>query len=266
MTMATLISTRGLSPFRQRIRHQLALHAPRQFLSTTSTSASDSTRSSGETNEKNLVVLYERDESRNNLPRASFLVSSGNLLYWIWYVFDFVPAVNTSTVADLHVDPAYGFGGLGLSVLIHSMFTLYPLSLISKLGYQPSSPSGHQGGQVLVWKHTLPFVNASSAPITKPLGSITMDKASSDTSKILNDYKGDLRQYQGHLGIQVKDGYIPLLMEIRQPSEVHDAQLLLEVLLDPDRLQQSRHKNERHHAGTDGRKSRKSRGKRGKRR
>ena len=30
------------------------------------------------------IILYERDSSRNSLPRASFLVSSLNSIYWIW--------------------------------------------------------------------------------------------------------------------------------------------------------------------------------------
>jgi hypothetical protein len=145
-------------------------------------------------------------------------------------VFDFVPAVNTSTVQDLHIDPAYGFGGLGLSILIHSMFTLYPISLISKLGYKPT------GREVLVWKHSLPLVRPSQKPLTIPLGGITMDKTSSDTKKILNEYGGDITKYQGHLGLSLENGYIPLLVEVREPTEVHNSQLMFEVLLDPQRL------------------------------
>ncbi|KAL3936120.1 MAG: hypothetical protein SGARI_002698 [Bacillariaceae sp.] len=186
-------------------------------------------------------------------------------------------AVNTSTVADLHVDPAYGFGGLGLSVLIHSMFTLYPLSLVSKLAYRPNHASSssttttQQDDQILVWKHTLPMVKPSKHPTTYPLGDITMDKASPDVTKILSEYGGDLQKYEGHLGIQVDGGYVPLLMEIREPSEVRHSHRLLEVLLDPDRLKQSSSRNNRNEnthsaAASKGKKNRKGRGQKGKRR
>ena len=138
--------------------------------------------------------------------------------------------MNTSPVQDLHIDPAYGFGGLGLSILIHSMFTLYPISLISKLGYKPT------GSEVLVWKHSLPLVRPSQKPLTILLGGVTMDKTSSDTKKILNEYGGDITKYQGHLGLSLENGYIPLLVEVREPTEVLNPQLMFEVLLDPQRL------------------------------
>lgn len=152
-------------------------------------------------------------------------------------VFDFVPAVNSAPIQDLHVDPAYGFAGLGISILIQSAFTLYPTTLISKLAYQPvGSTTNQQQPQVLVWKHSLPFVQPSKNPTRIPLGNLYMDKTSSDTSKILGDYGGDMQQIRGHLGLGEKNGYIPLLLEIREEYEVLNSQLLLEVLLDPQRL------------------------------
>jgi hypothetical protein len=63
-----------------------------------------------------------------------------------------------------------------------------------------------------------------------------MDKTSSDTKKILNEYGGDITKYQGHLGLSLENGYIPLLVEVREPTEVHNSQLMFEVLLDPQRL------------------------------
>jgi hypothetical protein len=252
--MKSFISSRILPSLRQRPSSRSQLHFQRYFLSSSSPAS---------THDDNTNVLYERDESRNSLPRASFLVSSGNLIYWIWYVFDFVPAVNTSTVPDLHIDPAYGFGGLGLSVLIHSVFTLYPMSLISKLAYKPNTTSSQQGDQILVWKHTLPMVRASKIPLTVPLGEITMDKASPDTAKVLNECNGNLQKYQGHLGIRVNDGYFPLLLEIRKPTEIDYPQLLLEVLLDPERLKQSKRRSEKSQMNSKDKKGRKQRRHRG---
>jgi hypothetical protein len=155
---------------------------------------------------------------------ASFLFAS---------VFDFVPAVNSTPIHDLHVDPAYGFAGLGISILIQSACSLYPISLISKIAYQTPDNSPPQ---ILVWKYSLPFVQPSKNPSTIPVGNILMDTTSSDTSKILNEYGGDLRKFQGYLGLALTNAYIPLLLDIQEAAEVHDSQLLLQVLLDPQRL------------------------------
>jgi hypothetical protein len=149
-------------------------------------------------------------------------------------VFDFVPAVNSTPIQDLHIDPAYGFAGLGISILIQSASTLYPMSLISKIVYQAAD---HSPPQVLVSKHSLPLVHPSKEATTIPLGNLLMDKTSSDTGKILNEYGGDLRKFQGHLGLVLKNAYIPLLLDIQEDAEVQNSQLLLQVLLDPQRLQ-----------------------------
>lgn len=208
-------------------------------------------------NDDNTTLLYQRNSNRNALPRASFLVSSLNSIYWVWYVIDFVPAVNASPIEDLHIDPIFGFGGLGLSILIQSAFTLYPLSLVSKIAHRasPSTSSlklnsastqktkksdSQKEQEILVWKHTLPFLQTSLKPLTIPLGKITMDKASDDTRKILEDLGGDLGKYEGHLGLnrvsdkENKNSYtinFPLLVEIRNSSEVYNSELMLQVLL-----------------------------------
>jgi len=180
-------------------------------------------------------------------------VSSLNSLYWVWYCFDFVPAVNSSPIDDLHIDPIFGFGGLGLSILIQSAFTLYPLSLVSKIAYRASPSTSTSTGtqktkksasqkeqEILLFKHTLPFLKTSLKPLVIPLGKITMDKASDDTRKILEELGGDLGKYEGHLGLtrvsdkENKNSYtinFPLLVEIRKPSEVHNSELMLQVLL-----------------------------------
>ncbi|KAG7346742.1 hypothetical protein IV203_005811 [Nitzschia inconspicua] len=211
-----------------------------RFSSFSSSGENETARPDSES-ENEVIVLYKRDDNRNNLPRISFLASSFNFAYWIWYVFDFVPAVNSAPIQDLHVDPVYGFAGLGISILIQSAFTLYPTTLISKVAYQPTNNNVSRQ-QVLVWKHSLPFVQPSRNPTTFHLGDIFMDKTSSDTSKILTEYEGDIQKFQGHLGLGLKHGYIPLLLEIRESHEVCQPQMLLEVLLDPQRLKQASRK------------------------
>jgi hypothetical protein len=185
--------------------------------------------------EESIVLLYQRDPGRNALPRSAFLVSSINSVYWLWYVFDFVPAVNGGPIQELHMDPAFAFAGLGLSVTIQSMFTLYPLSLVSKLGYEPATQ------RVWLWKHSLPWMKPSYAPLAPiALGDITMDRTSSDTRKILVDLEGDVTKYRGHLGLSVVTSSFPLLVEIQESKEVNNSQRFLEVLLDPQRLKHHR--------------------------
>jgi hypothetical protein len=121
--------------------------------------------------------------------------------------------------------------------------------LVSKLAYKPNTSEQQQQQQqqqqqpqVLVWKHTLPMVRPSKQPMSIPLGGISM--ASTDTLKILNELGGNLQKYQGHLGLGLKtNGYFPLLLEIRDPSEVvgSNSQLMLEVLLSPQRLKHHQH-------------------------
>lgn len=182
-----------------------------------------------------VILLYQRNSERNVLPRAAFIASSVNSLYWIWYVFDFVPAVNSSPIAELHMDPAFGLFGLGLGLMIQSVFTLYPLSLVSKLEYDPATQ------HVRLWSHSLPMVRPSKAPNAPiPLGDVVMDKASSDTTKILTDLEGMVEKFQGYLGVTVGKSILPFLIEIRQPEEIHNSRLFLEVLLDPHRLKHQR--------------------------
>eukprot|EP00980_Cylindrotheca_fusiformis_P031269 scaffold26101_cov113-Cylindrotheca_fusiformis.AAC.1 len=81
--------------------------------------------SSGETYDDDQILLYQRNPERNVLPRAAFGFSIFNSTYWLWYVLDFIPAVNNTTTAaaasssasaaDLYyIHPAVGLGGLAL--------------------------------------------------------------------------------------------------------------------------------------------------------
>jgi hypothetical protein len=212
-------------------------------------------------NNDNVRLLYQRDPNRNTIVKASFLMSSLNSIYWLWYVVDFVPAVNASPIDNFHIDPIYGFGGLGLSVLIQSAFTLYPLSLVSKIGHRttPSSSISDLGNgiqkkrstlqqqqEVLVWKHTLPLFRTSSKPQIIPLGGITLDKASDNVRVILEDLGGNIGKFEGHLGLKrvsnketKNDGSnsssltekFPIILDIRSPSEIHESELMLQTLL-----------------------------------
>lgn len=238
------------------------------------------------------TILYARDpgkdQDRNTLPKISFAVSSLNSLYWCWYVLDFVPAINNTPIGLVDeftgINPLYGYGGLGLSVVIQTAFTVYPVSLVSKIAYrQPTPPTtntqnpkkksntdpNNDQGDVLVWKHTLPFMKPSSTPLVFPIGTIALAGSDSVTTTILDTLHGRIEQYEGFLALQklkktpeggpspahsqnentttrsvttivnmvmstVRDlrrNFPVLLIDIRSPHDVPDPTLLLHTLV-----------------------------------
>ena len=215
-------------------------------------------REKGDGNDS-ITVLYKRNLNKNVLPRTSFIVSSLNSFYWFWYVFDFVPAVNESPIEAFHIDSTYAIGGLALSILIQSAFTLYPLSLIAEISYKQPKQENYekcndcrlQQVEILVWRHALPLVRPSSKPLIIPLGGITMDMTSDNTRTILDELDGNIEKFEGYLRLnrrvidndnknhngddKAKTNF-PLILEIREPSEVHNSQLLLQVLLFSGRI------------------------------
>jgi hypothetical protein len=155
--------------------------APRHYFSS---SSSASPGDGDDANSTTVVSLYERNPDRNRIPQAAFLgVSLVNTMYWLWYALDFIPAVNASPSPELHIDPAVGAAGVALGALINSVIILYPAMTISKVTYQPSTQAFQ------LYKHSLlPLIRPSiRTPITSPLGSITMDRTSSDTTRILDE-------------------------------------------------------------------------------
>lgn len=61
-----------------------ATYGVHRLLSTSSKGGSNLAASSASGEDGQSITLYERDSNRNNTPRASFLVSSVNCIYWIW--------------------------------------------------------------------------------------------------------------------------------------------------------------------------------------
>ena len=191
-------------------------------------SSSLSTKEQVSTKEENLVSLYQRNSERNKLPRTAFGFSLLNTTYWLWYSLDFIPAVNASPIGDLHVNPSIGFGGVALGIFINLLTGIYPSSLISKLAFDTSTQ------QFFVWKHDLPLIRESGEPLVYSLGSLKIDPSSAETQELLE--KSSL--YQGHLGVSVGGKLFPMLLEVREPSELLDPQLMLQALLDPQAMKQ----------------------------
>lgn len=159
-------------------------------------------------------VLYQRDLSRNRMPRILLNFSVINTTYWIWYVLDFIPAINSSSATELHVDPTVGIVGVAIGIGMTSMMILYPILSISQLSFS------YKKLQWKVWKHDLPFISMSKYPIEYKLGTLTIDPSSADVKTIIQQHNGNIRDFQGHVGITVKGHQLPLLMEIQSPKNV----------------------------------------------
>ena len=107
--------------------------------------------------ERTWKLLYHRSPSRSTTPRALFGVSTFNICYWLWYVADFTPAINSSALAKhangqidqatlelLLVDETIGFVGLGVSGIIWLGAFLYSKQLVSAIWGSVNAGGGEE--------------------------------------------------------------------------------------------------------------------------
>ena len=150
-----------------------------------------------------ILPLYQRNKDRITMPRTALGLSALNTAYWLWYTLDFIPAVNESSMENLHIDPRIGWGALGLGIGINLVTALYPSLLISRMDYDSSNK------QFLVYRHQLPFLKESTRAAPFVLGDLTIDPTDGDLKKILGDYQGDWSKYKGHLALKPKHHTLP---------------------------------------------------------
>ena len=247
--MSRLCCTSNYNRFRK-VSNKLLLTCNRQLSSRVP--ANENTNKEGKND--SFTLLYKRNPDRNVFAKASLLISSLNTTYWIWYIVDFVPTVN-STIGNIY--PVWSYGCLGVSIFIQSAFTIYPLSLVSKISYRSTTSSNAADRlsnkdnasqirpELLVWRHTLPFLRISSKPLIFPVGSLAIDMNSKTTHTILEDLDGNIGNFEGHLALKrVSDEKtggedssssitmkLPLIVDIQNQSEVYDSELMLYNLL-----------------------------------
>ena len=123
---------------------------PRRASSTSSSSSFDDKSFAPRLNqsdfEREWKLLYHRNPSRNTSPRAFFGISTFNLLYWAWYVFDFTPAINSAaqtkfelgkidpeTLQMLLIDTNIGYIGMCVSSVIWLGAFSYSRQLVSAI-------------------------------------------------------------------------------------------------------------------------------------
>lgn len=195
------------------------------------------------------VILYDRGNSPGRLKvmRMGFGFSCFNTAYWFWYSTCFVPAVNASPITEITIDPILPSIGIVLSVIIQSIFTLYPRYLISRLTWSPAT------NDVTLYTHTvLPWIKADFSKPMKvvPVGELKLDAASKEAKQIISVYGGDLRRFKGHVGITAKQGqWPPFLLDFQgqasapdsstrsnHHNDVPEPEILLEILLNPQAM------------------------------
>lgn len=188
------------------------------------------------------VVLFRRNPELT-LLRTGVGFSSFHTCYWLWYVTEFIPLVNSSPAEQLHIDPTLGAVGLLFSIAIQTLFFVYPTRLVSKLEYVEKTR------KLRLYAHRTPWVRPSSKPVEVPVGDIAMDTASEETKKILDQHHGEIQDFVGHVGIGPPPGakkklwslfpYMSYLLDIRQPSNVPEPDLLLKLMLHPEDVESS---------------------------
>ena len=193
---------------------------------TFSTSADGEAITTNDDNGDNLIVLYERGPDRNRLPRSGLAVSTFHTMYWIWYGIDFVPTINASDLDLIKIDPMIPVVGTLLGAVIQTVFYVYPYRLVHRLSWNPST------NELYLWNYRVPFVTPNPKPRKFDMGTLTMDAASPDTERVLNE--GGLHRYTGHLAVSLPNSWPPFLLDIREPSDVPEPAILLEALLQPE--------------------------------
>jgi hypothetical protein len=199
-------------------------------------------------------TLFERSTDNYLLLRTGVGFSSFHSLYWLWYVTDFIPAVNASPVSELHIDPTLGWAGLGFALSIQAVFLLYPKRLVSRLalrqrpwpppadadgerrvGINNNTSNNHREFELVILTHTLPLIRPSTRPSTVvPVGGVLLDPNSSELQTVLGECSGDLSEFRGVLGMG--RGWPPYLLDVRESSNVPRPGALLSALLYPPQL------------------------------
>lgn len=190
------------------------------------------------------LVLYDRGPGRLRMLRWAFGFSCFHTAYWLWFSTVFVPAINESPVVlageaaeqVMSIDPVLPTVGIVFSVIIQSIFTLYPRYLVSRLTWSPTN-----NNEVSIYTHTiLPIIRPEvSIPMrVVPVGQLKLDPASKEAQQIMNEFGGDLTRFKGHVGVTAKKGqWPPFLLDFRgETTAIPEPEILLEILLNPDAL------------------------------
>jgi len=185
--------------------------------------------------EEDWKILYER-EGRTLFPRGLLAFTTVHSIYWAWYVFDFVPALNASTLAlesgeEIDkiplVDPMIGHVGLGLAVLMFIGAVVYPQYLVSAIRENSSADV------LRINTFQLPFVTVPTNGGAVYHKSDVNIENSIDAKTIIERHQGDLSKFRGHIGLVANGLSANLLLHFTDNAahEVKNNNQLLNSLL-----------------------------------
>ena len=175
------------------------------------------------------VILYERDPESNHSPRAVLGLAYFSSIYWTWYAIDFIPAVNSSPIDTLHIQPWWGVAACTVAYAINFAAGAYCKFMVSKVVLQTDATH-----PVHVYRHSLPFMMPSSKPMEYSYGDATLDYHTTEVQKLMDAIGAGQQQRQpitGHLSLQLKDRKFPLALYLTSTNDIKDKDLFLDTLL-----------------------------------
>jgi len=168
--------------------------------------------------------------------------------YWLWYVLDFTPALNAASVARAQalasakgataaeianaaaassLDPAVGYAGLALGLIMSALAVAYPRHLISEIR------RGEAPGSLRVKVYNLPFVTIPKGEGELYVrGTATIDN-DADVEKIVNGLNRNIAAFRGHLGVNAIGSRGNLLLNVGEGDTFERETVLLRSLLPP---------------------------------
>lgn len=212
------------------LRRPLRLHCRLQL----SRNFAKASSASSKKNASEEVLIYQRENNRATFPRAVLALSTFNSTYWVWYTFDFIPSVNHSPLDQIHVDPTFGYIGIFLGLTIQAASIFYPLRMVSKIEYDRKAQN------ITTYHHDVPTIFQSAFGHTVPLGKLTLDPASADARKLIEETES----FSGALALSVGKERMPLLVDVQQ-GELKEVDLFVQMLLTPEKLVHVPHKQKR---------------------
>ena len=181
------------------------------------------------------IILYRRNHDRLVLTRTVFSFACFHSACWVWYCSYFLPTFSMQTFAT---DPLVPAIGLSFAGLVQFLATVYPTRLVSKLTWR------RKRQQLLLYRYTFPLIAERPKPVVFELGQLVLNPLSQDARTILVDLHADISRFVGHMTLQQKKSKIfflfsmPYVLDIREPEDVPQPELLLESLMDPKQAKQ----------------------------
>ena len=165
-------------------------------------------------NDNDFTILYKRDPKRTFFPRVLFGSSMVHSAYWLWYVLDFIPAVNAANIEMIQVNPSVGYVGFTLSAIMLGAATIYPKYLIGEIAFDTRKQ------MKCIKCHTFPFMTYERSKYFE------LDAHVSIQMDAHPDKKQNLGQHQifpnGHIPITVQNMNGFLLLDLPKDNSNHN--------------------------------------------